>query len=131
LGRGELLVELRIPRQAERTGSHYRRFIPRNEMDIAVVGVGASITLSSSGKEITAARMGLGAVAPKPIAAVTVNEYLLGKSPSPETFAEAARIARTLISPIDDHRGTVEFRTHVTGVLVERVLAEAARRALR
>lgn len=129
LKRGELLVSFQIPQPAPHTGSHYRRFIPRNEMDIAVVGVGASVTLDDSQETIAAARIGLGAVGPKPIPAQAAADHLVGKAPSDELFIEAGKIARGLISPIDDHRGTVEFRTHVTGVLVQRVLARAAERA--
>lgn len=126
---GELLQEIRFPLPQGKTSSHYRRFIPRYEMDIAVVGVGAAITLNDSGESITAARVGLGAVAAKPFLAEKVNEFLVGQAPTEETFSKAGDIARELISPIDDHRGTVEFRLHVTGVLVRRVLTEAAHRA--
>lgn len=129
LGPAELLVQLDMPQPAPHSGSHYRRFIPRNEMDIAVVGVGASVTLNDSGDRIQAARIGLGAVGPHPTLATAVNDFLQGQPPTEKVFAEAGRIARTLISPIDDHRGTIEFRTHVTGVLVQRVLDEAVRRA--
>lgn len=125
---GELLVGFRIPKPAPRTGSHYQRFIPRYEMDIAVVGVGAKVTLDESG-QISEARIGLGAVAPSPFLAAELGEYLQGKTPSDKLFEEAGERARQLIHPINDHRGTAEFRTHVTGVLVKRVLTEAVRRA--
>lgn len=125
---GELLVELNFPKPAANSGSHYRRFIPRNEMDIAVVGVGASLTIDPTSQTITAARVGLGAVAAKPFLAEQVNQFLIGKPATEATFTQAGELARTLISPINDHRGTVEFRLHVTGVLVQRVLTEAAAR---
>ena len=128
LQQGELLVEIRFPKPAANSSSHYRRFIPRNEMDIAVVGVGAAVSLDEAGKTITTARVGLGAVSAKPFLAEKVNEFLSGQPATDETFVEAGKIARELISPIDDHRGTVEFRTHVTGVLVQRVVAEAVDR---
>ncbi len=126
---GELLVELRMPAPPAHSGSHYRRFIPRNEMDIAVVGVGASVSLDDSGEQITAARVGLGAVAPTPLLAAKVGEALIGSPATDETLQKAAAIARETISPIDDMRGTREFRLHVTGVLVERVVREAILRA--
>lgn len=129
LQQGELLVEIRFPQPAAHSASHYRRFIPRNEMDIAVVGVGASVTLDESGSKIASARVALGAVAAKPIHALKLNDFLAGQPATDETFQRAGQIARELISPINDHRGTIEFRTHVTGVLVQRVLAEAAQRA--
>jgi CO/xanthine dehydrogenase FAD-binding subunit len=129
LGRGELLVELRIPRPAPWSASHYRRFIPRNEMDIAVVGVGAVVELDESGSTIASARIALGAVAPTPLLAREAGTLLAGAAVNDESFTRAAEAAKAIISPIDDMRGTKQFRTHVTGVLVERVLREAVRRA--
>jgi len=125
---GELLVALTCPHPVANTGSHYRRFIPRNEMDIAVVGVGARVTLAED-RTIADARVALGAVAAVPFLASEVNSFLIGKKPTEEVLKEAGEIAKGLVSPIDDHRGTVEFRTHVTGVLVERVMAEAVSNA--
>lgn len=129
LRRGEVLVELRIPRPAPRSASHYRRFIPRNEMDIAVVGVGAVVELDESGSTIASARIALGAVAPTPLLAREAGTLLAGAAVSDESFTRAAEATKAIISPIDDMRGTKQFRTHVTGVLVERVLREAVRRA--
>lgn len=124
---GELVQELQLPAPQKGSGSHYRRFIPRNEMDIAVVGVGAAVTVS--GGKFVAARVGLGAVAPKPLFAADLSAWLAGQPTSEATYKEAGERARKIISPIDDHRGTAEFRQHVTGVLVERVLREAVQRA--
>src|SRR5690606_22454910 len=127
---GELLVELRMPARPARSGSHYRRFIPRNEMDIAVVGVGASVTFDEDGETVKQARVGLGAVAATPLIAESAAQELIGKPLSDETLAAAAEAARGIITPIDGMRGTIDFRRHVTGVLVERVVREAAQRAL-
>ncbi|MCA9077682.1 MAG: xanthine dehydrogenase family protein subunit M [Planctomycetaceae bacterium] len=124
---GEILVELKFPSRPSGSGSHYRRFIPRNEMDIAVVGVGASVTLD--GDTISDARVSLGAVAIVPLLAKEVNDALIGKPATDETYKAAGEVARSIIDPITDMRGTREFRIHVTGVLVERVLREAVARA--
>ncbi len=126
---GEILVEVTCPAPAAQSGSNYRRFIPRNEMDIAVVGVGVSVTLDASGQTITAARIGLGAVGPTPILASEAAKTLLGKPANDASYKVAGEAARAQTSPIDDMRGTVEFRRHVTGVLVERSLREAVARA--
>ena len=126
---GEILVEITCPAPAPKSGSNYRRFIPRNEMDIAVVGVGVSVTLDPSGQTITAARIGLGAVGPTPILATEAAKKLIGKPATDENYKAAGEAARAQTSPIDDMRGTVEFRRHVTGVLVERSLREAVARA--
>jgi carbon-monoxide dehydrogenase medium subunit len=131
LQRGELLVEFRFPPRPAHSGSHYRRFIPRNEMDIAVVGVAASVTLDETGQTIRDARVALGAVAAAPFLAREVNQFLIGKPANDDTYAAAGEVARQLISPITDMRGTREFRLHVTGVLVDRVLREAVHRAKR
>lgn len=129
LAPGELLVELRMPPRPPHSGSHYRRFIPRNEMDIAVVGVGVSVTLDDACETITAARIGLGAVAPTPLLAADAAARLVGLRPTDESFAKAADAARASISPIDDMRGTAEFRRHITGVLIQRLLHQAVLQA--
>ncbi|HVJ84466.1 MAG TPA: xanthine dehydrogenase family protein subunit M, partial [Caulifigura sp.] len=126
---GELVVEFRFPAPAAHSSSHYRRFIPRNEMDIAVVGVGAAVTLDESKNTIASARLGIGAVAPTPLFARAASDLLAGRTADESTCKAAAAAAVEIISPITDMRGTQEFRRHVTGVLVERVLAEAVARA--
>lgn len=125
---GELLVELRFPPQPPNSGSRYRRFIPRNEMDIAVVGVGASVVLDDEGKRFRSARIGLGAVAPTPLFAEEASRLLTDQPVNDEAIQQAAEACRSMIRPIDDMRGTAEFRKHVTGVLVERVLKKAVER---
>jgi CO/xanthine dehydrogenase FAD-binding subunit len=131
LGPGEFLVELRFPPRPAHSGSHYRRFIPRNEMDIAVVGVGASVVLDARGIKIVSARVALGAVGPTPFFAKAAGDLLAGQAVSDEVLDRAADAARAIATPIDDMRGTKEFRLHVTGVLTRRVLAEAVHRARR
>ncbi|MBM4005157.1 MAG: xanthine dehydrogenase family protein subunit M [Planctomycetes bacterium] len=126
---GELLIELRMPRRAPHSGSHYRRMIPRNEMDIAVVGVGASVQLDATGKTIVAARLALGAVAPTPLYAESASQLLAGQPVSDALIAKAAQAAREIVKPISDMRGTAEYRVHVTGVLVQRALQAAIVRA--
>jgi len=129
LERGELLVELRFPRRPAKGGSHYRRLIPRNEMDIAVVGVGAAVELDPAGQKFVAARIALGAVAPTPLFAQAAGDGLAGQAVNDQSIAAAAAAARKIVSPISDMRGTREYRIHITGVLVERVLRTAVARA--
>ncbi|MFP6676922.1 MAG: xanthine dehydrogenase family protein subunit M [Pirellulaceae bacterium] len=129
LAENELLVEIRFPPRPTASGSHYRRMIPRNEMDIAVVGVGASVTLNEAGTTITDACIGLGAVGPTPLLAARAGECLVGQTVSDATLANAVEAAKEIISPITDMRGTQEYRVHVTGVLVRRVLETAISRA--
>jgi len=124
---GELLVELLIAAPAAHSADAYLRFIPRNEMDIAVVGVGAALTLE--GEKCTAARIALGAVAPTPLFAAKASQALVGRKFDAASIAEAARLAIEQASPIDDMRGTAEFRRHIVGVLTRRTLERAAERA--
>ena len=129
LQRGEFLVSISLPPPSPRSGAAYQRFIPRNEMDIAVVGVGARIDLADDGKTISAARIGLAAVAPTPVVAEEASAWLAGRTADEATFAEAGELAKKSARPISDLRGTAEYRTHLVGVLTRRVLAQAADRA--
>ncbi len=126
---GEILLEIRLPAPKPESGSHYRRFIPRNEMDIAVVGVAAAVELDEAGEKIISARIALGAVAPTPLLAEKAGSLLAGQPITEELLAKAAQAAREIIHPITDMRGTVEYRKHITGVLTERVLKAAIARA--
>ncbi len=124
---GELLVELLIPAPKPHSADAYLRFIPRNEMDIAVVGVGTSITLD--GDKVKAARIALGAVGPTPIFAELASKSLIGKALDDAAIEHAAELAIQASSPIDDMRGTAEFRRHIVGVLTRRTIQIAAERA--
>lgn len=126
---GELLVEIKFPARPANSGSHYRRFIPRNEMDIAVVGVGASVVLDESKENIVSARVALGAVAPKPLYVPAVGDAIAGQPANEDTLRKAGAVAKELVTPITDMRGTAEYRIHLTGVLTERVLQAAISRA--
>jgi CO/xanthine dehydrogenase FAD-binding subunit len=129
LQRGEILLSFRIPAPPARFGAHYLRFIPRNEMDIAVVGAGASVVLDESLEKIVSARVALGAVAPTPLFVREAGEYLAGKPATAEEIAAAAHIAQEAARPITDMRGTMAQRKHLSGVLARRALTEAVARA--
>jgi carbon-monoxide dehydrogenase medium subunit len=129
LQRGELLVAIEFPPAGPHEGSRYLRFIPRNEMDIAVVGVGAWVRLNAKGDTIEAARLGLAAVAPTPLAATEIGAWLAGKPATEATFNEAGDRARLLAKPISDMRAPAEYRLHVVGVMAARALVGAVERA--
>ncbi|MBL99695.1 MAG: carbon monoxide dehydrogenase [Rhodopirellula sp.] len=128
LENGEFLVSLQIPAQCGNCGSAYERFIPRNEMDIAVVGAGSWVKLADDGT-IAEARIGLGAVAATPLVAEAAAASLIGKDPTEENFAAAGELAKQIATPISDMRGTDEYRMHLVGVLVKRTLTTAVERA--
>jgi CO/xanthine dehydrogenase FAD-binding subunit len=125
---GEFLVALRMPSPPRHFGAQYLRFIPRNEMDIAVVGVGASVVLNQDQSSFVSGRVALGAVAPTPLLVETAAE-LSGKAVSDETIQQAAEAAQAAARPIDDMRGTAQYRRHLVGVLTRRALRGAIQRA--
>lgn len=128
LQNGEFVVEIRVPRPAPRSADAYLRFIPRSEMDIAVVGAGVSVTLDAGGT-CTAARVALGAVAPTVIVVPAAAEALIGTTIDDAALQRAAEAASAAANPIDDKRGTVAYRRKVAGVLTRRAAAIAAERA--
>ncbi len=132
---GEFLVSLHLPPPANGFGAAYLRFIPRNEMDIAVTGAGTSLTLveptpgEGALPTIAAAHIALSAVAPTPLYVYEAGEYLAGKPASDVHVKEAARIAQAAVRPIADMRGSLEQRRHLAGVLVRRAFEKALQRA--
>ncbi len=129
LAKGELLAKLVFPAPAPKTSSAYERFIPRNEMDIAVAGAASWVQLNAAGDTIVEARVALSAVAPTVRLAEAANRWLAGQPAVDATFEHAGELARESASPISDMRGTAEFRQHLVGVLVKRTLAKAVARA--
>ncbi len=126
---GELLVEVNIPEPAPHSGAYSLRFIPRNEMDIAVVNAAAQIQLDSSGERILTGRVAIGAVAPTPLFIEEAQALLKSAPPSEETYERVAQAAQRAAVPISDMRGTKEQRYHLVGVLVKRALRGAVERA--
>jgi carbon-monoxide dehydrogenase medium subunit len=126
---GELLVALNFPAPKPNSGAAFERFIPRNEMDIAVVNAAASVTLSSDGSKFESARIALGAVAPTPIFVQAAGDALAGKPVSAETIEAAGAAASAAAKPITDMRGSAPQRTHLAGVLTKRVINKAVERA--
>lgn len=130
LQNGEILVAVRIPPPAPNSGAAYLRFIPRNEMDIAVAGVGASVVLDNAKQRITSARVALASVAPTPLFVPAAGQALAGKAVTDEAAIQAAAAAAVAAArPITDMRGTIEFRRQLVGVLTRRTLNIAIQRA--
>jgi len=128
LSGNEFVVCLDMPKPTTRSADAYLRFIPRTEMDIAVVGAGAAVTLDADGT-CTAARLALGAVAPTARLVPAVATAMIGKKIDDTVLASVAAAARDACNPIDDKRGTVAFRIHVAGVLAIRAVKIAIERA--
>ncbi|HUS56020.1 MAG TPA: xanthine dehydrogenase family protein subunit M [Thermohalobaculum sp.] len=128
LTNGEIVESIFLPARPKHSGDAYLRFIPRTEMDIAVVGVGVSLTLDASGT-CTAARVSLGAVAPTVLLDQKAAATLIGTKVDDAALAKLAAACSAACKPIDDKRGTIEFRTKVAGVLVRRAATIALQRA--
>ena len=126
---GELLVALELPPPTPRSGARFLRFIPRNEMDIAVVNAAAAVELGEDGQSIERARVAIGAVAPTPLLVEEAGRALEGGPASEERIEQAVAAVRAAAQPISDTRGLAEQRRHVVGVIARRALDGALERA--
>ncbi len=125
---GEFILGFKLPRSHSRSGDSYLRLIPRTEMDIAVVGVGVSLSLDKAGN-LETIRVCLGAVAPRQVLLPDLQKTCIGKQPSEELVQTLVELARKACNPINDKRGTVDYRTTVAGVLTKRAFKIALKRA--
>ena len=128
LAKGEIVVSFFLPARPPRSGDAYLRFIPRTEMDIAVVGVGISLTLDEGGT-CGAARVVLGAVAERALLAPEAAEALIGSALDAAALARLGEAASAACRPIDDKRGTKVYRIKVAAVLARRTAQSALERA--
>ena len=129
LRNGEVLVAVHMPTPPAHFGACYLRFIPRNEMDIAVVGVGTSVELSDDGSKFKDAQVSLASVAPTPLHVTSITDYLSGKDINDENIEKAGELAKDATKPISDMRGTAEYRQHLCTVLTKRSLKQSIERA--
>jgi carbon-monoxide dehydrogenase medium subunit len=130
LAKGEIIVSFLLPPKSARTADAYLRFIPRTEMDIAVAGCGVCLTLDAGGT-CTAARVALGAVAPRPLLVPEAARALVGTKLDAAALGKLDAAARAACPPIDDKRGTRDYRVKVAGVLARRAAQGAYERARR
>jgi carbon-monoxide dehydrogenase medium subunit len=130
LAKGEFVTSIFLPKRPKKSSDAYLRFIPRTEMDIAVVGCGISLTLDRS-KTVTAARVSLGAVAPTALLVEDAAQAIIGTKLDDAALDALAAACSAACRPIDDKRGTKEFRIKIAGVLARRVALIARDRALK
>jgi carbon-monoxide dehydrogenase medium subunit len=124
---GEFVVSLHFPAPAPNSGAAWQRFIPRNEMDIAVVNAGVQVRFD--GENVSFAKVAIGAVGPTVLLVPDAAAAIVGKPLTDATIAAAGDAAKETARPIDDMRGSIKQRRQLSKVLVERTLREAARRA--
>ena len=122
LQKGEILQELVLPLPPQNSASAYLRFIPRNEMDIAVAGVGSYLELEPGTMLVRKARIALASVAPTPVRARAAEAMLEGRIISADLIANAGEAAVQAASPITDVRGSAEYRRELVKVLTRRTL---------
>lgn len=127
LAENEVLVSLLLPPPAPNSGACYLRFIPRNEMDIAVAGAGVAVALGAGAFQ--EARVALASVAPTPLFVEAAGRALVGQPVSRQAIARAAAAAKDAARPISDMRGTAAYRRNLCEVLTRRALETAVRRA--
>ena len=128
LAPGEFVYEIRLPARPARASDAYLRMIPRTEMDIAVVGAGVNLVLDPAGV-ITEAHVALGAVAPTALLVAEASQAIVGSKLDEAALGRLDAAARAACRPIDDKRGTVDYRIKVAGVLARRAAAIAYQRA--
>ncbi len=127
IGDDELLISINFPSNGSGFGANYIRFIPRNEMDIAVAGAGVSVTIENG--VFTSGRVALASVAPTPILVKEAEDALVGQPVGDAAIQKAADAAKNAAKPISDMRGTAEYRKHLCEVLTRRALNTAVERA--
>ena len=128
LAAGEIIVSFSFPARAAHSGDCYLRLTPRTEMDIAIVGAAVNLTLDDQGT-CTAARVSLGAVAPTPLLVADAAAALIGSKVDAAALGDLAGAASAACNPIDDKRGTIEYRVKTAGVMARRAAETALMRA--
>lgn len=127
LAKGELIEAIILPARAARSGDAYLRFIPRTEMDIAVVSAAVNLTLERG--LVKTARIVLGAVAPTAVLVPAAARAIIGSRLDDTALEKLALACSAACNPIDDKRGTIHYRTKVAGVLGKRAAKIAFQRA--
>jgi len=128
LKKGEIIEAITLPKRPPKSADAYLRFIPRTEMDIAVVSAGINLTLGPQGV-VKQARVALGAVGPTVVLVPAAAKAIIGSRLDDEALMKLAAACEAACKPIDDKRGTIEFRTEVAGVLARRAAKIAYQRA--
>ncbi len=125
----ELLVDLKIAAPPPRTSGSYIKLYTRPAMDLAIVGVAATVTLAPGDSTIQKARICLGAVAPTPIRVREAEEILVGRAPTDDILMEAGQAAARAARPISDVRASADYRREQCDLMTRRAVRQAVERA--
>jgi len=129
LKNNELLAGIKIKKPSPGSGSAYIKLATRKALEISLVNVAAFIKFDTSGGIVADARIVLGAVGPTIFRAVKAEQSLIGQKPDAKSFKTAGTIAADECSPIDDFRGSAEYRRDMVKVLTIRTLKKAVQEA--
>lgn len=127
LAANEIMLAVIVPPPPANSASHYLRFTPREEMDIAVAGVGSLLVLEPGSRRCRQARLALAAVAPTPIRAREAEASLEGQLLGKEHLVRAGELAAQATRPISDVRGSADYRRELVKVLTRRTLESCLR----
>ena len=125
LNSGELLTEIRVP-PPERPGWSHIKFTPRSIEDFATVGV--ALTLRTKDGTCEDVRIGLNSVAPTIVHAKQAERALLGKAINDAALRNMGEVAATEVDPMDDNRGSADYKREMVKVLMRRAAQEALER---
>ncbi len=125
----EILVRVAVELPSNPAGAAYLKLGQRRSLEISLVNVAVFVSLDAGGGVIEKARVVLGAVAPTPIRAPSAERVLMGQEPRGALFEKAAEAAAGDCRPIDDYRGTAQYRRDMVAVLTKRALATALEQA--
>jgi carbon-monoxide dehydrogenase medium subunit len=123
----EVIVAIRFPAWRPRRGWGFAE-VSRRLGDFAIAGVTSWIELDDRGN-VAAARIVLFAVEDRPLLLLQVADSLVGQLLTPERLVAAGRLAASMVKPRSDLHASAEYRSELVEVLVERVLAQAAKGA--
>jgi carbon-monoxide dehydrogenase medium subunit len=126
LGPDEILTEIRLPAFMAHTGSGYEKF-PNPASRYAIVGAAAVVTVDGNGV-CQRASVGLNGITGKPVAAVGVEQALIGKPLNEQSIREAAARAADGLDPLGDIFASAVYRAHLASVYTRRALVKASQR---
>ncbi len=122
---GEIVTGLVVPPAPEGSGAAYLKFLPRTADDYATVSVAAVVTPDASGN-CGDVRIVLGSVGLTPIRATAAEDALRGQALTDEAIREAAATVQDAVDPLDDHRGSAEYKREMAEVFTRRAVRQAA-----